>query len=162
PDDPTKVNPTPVPSLDGWEPVDPSDVTPDNPTTDTPVKYRHKVSVAEGHLTVHYVDEVGNPLRPSETSEDKQGTPYHTSPKVIEGYELLSVKGSEEGQFTDGEQIVVYVYRKIVAPAPIPDDKPETKQTHSDEIPKKEVTTAPRSQTPKTVAKQAVLPSTGE
>ncbi|MCS4488970.1 LPXTG cell wall anchor domain-containing protein, partial [Streptococcus sciuri] len=42
------------------------------------------------------------------------------------------------------------------------DDKPETKQTHSDEIPKKEVTTAPRSQTPKTVAKQAVLPSTGE
>ncbi|MCS4488972.1 mucin-binding protein, partial [Streptococcus sciuri] len=44
PDDPTKVNPTPVPSLDGWEPVDPSDVTPDNPTTDTPVKYRHKLT----------------------------------------------------------------------------------------------------------------------
>ncbi len=67
-----------------------------------------------GDVTAKYVDEDGNELADPEIFSGLIGESYQTEAKEIEGYELVSVDGDEEGTFTTDEQTVTYTYAKII------------------------------------------------
>ena len=102
PDDPTKVVPNePIPEVPGWNPVDPSPVTPSNPGEDTPVPYNQVVTG-----TIKYVDDTtGKTLSSKDLPEGTVGSTinYTTAEKIKsyedQGYEFV------ESNFTDGSQV---------------------------------------------------------
>ncbi|HEL9635294.1 TPA: MucBP domain-containing protein, partial [Streptococcus suis] len=77
-----------------------------------------------------YIDTEGNVIKApvTDTPSSSTGTAYDTTdnkPTTItteDGttYELVPVltKGSETGKVVEGETVVTYVYRKVVAPTP--------------------------------------------
>ena len=65
----------------------------------------------KGTLVVYYFDSEGNALEAEETTTDEVGAEYQTSPKEIEGYELLRVVGQPEGNYIEGQQVVIYIYQ---------------------------------------------------
>ncbi len=65
----------------------------------------------KGTLIVYYFDSEGNALEAEETTTEEVGAEYQTSPKEIEGYELLNVVGQTEGNYIEGQQIVIYIYQ---------------------------------------------------
>ncbi|QBR47833.1 MucBP domain-containing protein [Leuconostoc kimchii] len=79
-------------------------------TTDTTYVYAKD----QGNLVVNYVDENGNVLSPADSSTQDSGETYTTTPKVIDGYDLVPTKttGDITGQYpADGEtKDVTYVY----------------------------------------------------
>ncbi|NQP65290.1 YSIRK-type signal peptide-containing protein [Streptococcus suis] len=97
-------------------PVDPEDPTkgyipptPENPGVDTPINYTPNAV----QLTVKYVDENGNELVPTETSEAQVGDDYTTTPKVIPGYYLVAIPANQNGTVGAEGTTVVYVYKKL-------------------------------------------------
>ncbi|HEM5491417.1 TPA: MucBP domain-containing protein, partial [Streptococcus suis] len=84
----------------------------------------------QGTVVVHYVTEDGTVIASpvTDTPASEVGTSYDTrdnKPTTItteDGttYELVPVltKGSETGKVVEGETVVTYVYRKVVAPTP--------------------------------------------
>ena len=102
PNDPTKVVPNePIPEVPGWNPVDPSPVTPSNPGEDTPVPYNQVVTG-----TIKYVDDTtGKTLSSKDLPEGTVGSTinYTTAEKIKsyedQGYEFV------ESNFTDGSQV---------------------------------------------------------
>ena len=70
----------------------------------------------QGNLVVNYVDEAGNVLSPADSSSKDSGAAYTTTPKLIDGYDLVPTKttGDINGQYpADGEtKEVTYVYGK--------------------------------------------------
>ncbi|MCK4025074.1 MucBP domain-containing protein [Streptococcus iners] len=84
----------------------------------------------KGSVVVNYIDTEGNVIKApvTDTPSSSTGTAYDTTdnkPTTItteDGttYELVPVltKGSETGKVVEGETVVTYVYRKVVAPTP--------------------------------------------
>ncbi|HFR3771424.1 TPA: MucBP domain-containing protein, partial [Streptococcus suis] len=83
----------------------------------------------KGSVVVNYIDTEGNVIKApvTDTLSSSTGTAYDTTdnkPTTItyngEEYELIPVltKGSETGKVVEGETVVTYVYRKVVAPTP--------------------------------------------
>ncbi|HFI0602664.1 TPA: MucBP domain-containing protein, partial [Streptococcus suis] len=83
----------------------------------------------KGSVVVNYIDTEGNVIKApvTDTPSSSTGTAYDTTdnkPTTItyngEEYELIPVltKGSETGKVVEGETVVTYVYRKVVAPTP--------------------------------------------
>ncbi|NQI70863.1 YSIRK-type signal peptide-containing protein [Streptococcus suis] len=84
----------------------------------------------KGSVVVNYIDTEGNEIKApvTDTPSSSTGTAYDTTdnkPTTItteDGttYELVPVltKGSETGKVVEGETVVTYVYRKVVAPTP--------------------------------------------
>ncbi|AEJ30707.1 MucBP domain-containing protein [Leuconostoc sp. C2] len=68
----------------------------------------------QGNLVVNYVDESGAVLSPADSSSKDSGETYTTTPKAIDGYDLVPEKttGDVTGQYpADGEtKEVTYVY----------------------------------------------------
>ncbi|MTB64771.1 YSIRK-type signal peptide-containing protein [Streptococcus sp. zg-86] len=133
--------------------------TPGKPTPPPVVEEGVKSVVEEGDLEVNYVDEDGNPVAPQENSKGKPNDPYTTTPKEIEGYELVRVEGDDpSGSYINGKKKVTYVYKKKVTPTPgkpIEPGKPATPpmETQTPEQPSKEIYMKSDAQT---------LPNTGD
>ncbi|MBS4455453.1 MucBP domain-containing protein [Aerococcaceae bacterium zg-A91] len=153
PEDPS--NNPPLPDVDGYIPVDPKDPTtplkpkdpedptkgytpptiknPEDPSEDTPVPY-----VPAGTVTVHYVDEKGNPIKDPtvDTPKSPVGTDYNTNengteiPKEVKGkdgkdYVLVKVKDGDKeiGKVVKGNTDVTYIYKvKETSEKPDPND----------------------------------------
>ncbi|MBF6978471.1 MucBP domain-containing protein [Aerococcaceae bacterium zg-BR22] len=156
PEDPS--NNPPLPPVDGYIPVDPKDPTtplkpkdpedptkgyipptiknPEDPSEDTPVPY-----VPAGTVTVHYVDEKGNPIKDPtvDTPKSPVGTDYNTNengteiPKEVKGkdgkdYVLVKVKDGDKeiGKVVKGNTDVTYIYKVKETP-----EKPDPKKPGS-------------------------------
>lgn len=68
-------------------------------------------------VTVNYVDDKGKELAPSETFTGFIDDPYVSLEKTIDGYSLVSTPTNASGKLTANEQIVNYIYQKILIPA---------------------------------------------
>ena len=65
-------------------------------------------------LIVKYVDiETGEEIEEAEIVAGNTDSPYKTTPKDIEGYRKVKVDGSEAGRLEEGENTVIYYYKKI-------------------------------------------------
>lgn len=79
-------------------------ITPDptpTPTTSEPV-------------TVHYVDDQGQALKPDKTLTGKLGESYKTTPLDIDGYALTQTTGEESGTFGSTAKTVTYTYSAVL------------------------------------------------
>ena len=128
PTDPSKVTPTPVPNVPGYEPDDPNPVTPTDPGKDTPVPY-HPVVEDKYSLTERFVDEEGNELSASVTkgTDYKEGTEYDVTgdAKVIDGYYLKATSDNAKGTFGKDNVTVTFTYAKLGKIVPVdPNGKP--------------------------------------
>ncbi|MGO2099920.1 MucBP domain-containing protein [Vagococcus salmoninarum] len=93
-------------------------VTPDNAegnySMNTPeVTYEYAKIVPK--IIVHFVDEKGNKISTSLPEKDGVwGEDYETTPKTIEGYELVvgKIPANADGTFGDDDVEVTYVYKK--------------------------------------------------
>ncbi|MFD1548225.1 DUF5776 domain-containing protein [Levilactobacillus fuyuanensis] len=72
-------------------------------------------------VTVHYVDDQGNTLKPDKTLTGSLGDDYKTEPLSIDGYQLLNTTGDESGKFTSSDQAVTYTYHKVAADVVVKD-----------------------------------------
>lgn len=68
-------------------------------------------------VTIHYLNEQGQALKPAKTLTGALGDHYQTTPLTISGYHLVKTIGQETGIFTTSQQSVTYTYAKnTVAP----------------------------------------------
>ena len=65
---------------------------------------------ADGIVTVRYVDEYGNEIKPSTEIKETQDYEYHTTPLEIDDYRYVGVDGEENGIITDVPKEVIYHY----------------------------------------------------
>lgn len=68
--------------------------------------------VSTGSVTVHHVDEDGNPLLTPETVNGIVNTEYSFAPENIDGYEYTRTDGEPTGVITDGHKDVYFVYTR--------------------------------------------------
>lgn len=64
------------------------------------------------NLIIRHVDEQGNEISLTKVISGKYGEEYMTEKQVIEGYELTEVPVNQNGQYTDVDTTVTYVYKK--------------------------------------------------
>ncbi|MST80646.1 hypothetical protein FYJ61_09485, partial [Lactobacillus equicursoris] len=130
PKDPSKVTPNEdIPTVPGYTPVDPSSVTPKDPTKDTLVPYSKNEKPSEPvtpvtpeakyGLTEKFVDESGKELLPSENkgTDYKTGDSYDVTgdAKKIDGYELVKTTDII-GTFAHSNKTAVFTYKKVETP----------------------------------------------
>ena len=65
-------------------------------------------------VTVHYVDDQGNTLKPDKTLTGKLGDSYKTEPLDIDGYGLTNTTGDETGTFGSTAKSVTYTYAPVI------------------------------------------------
>lgn len=65
-------------------------------------------------VTVHYVDDQGNTLKPDKTLTGKLGDSYKTEPLDIDGYGLTDTTGDETGTFSSTAKSVTYTYAPVI------------------------------------------------
>ncbi|WP_099225353.1 MucBP domain-containing protein [Listeria costaricensis] len=85
-------------------------------TTNSYAKVKIPVQIeeaTEGQVTVNYLDENGEPLADSEVLTGTVGTDYTTTPKEIDGYELIGTPDNATGQYTTSPITVNYNYQKV-------------------------------------------------
>jgi len=70
-------------------------------------------STPSAPVTIHYVDEQGNTLKPDKTLTGSFGDSYKAELLTINGYKLTKTTGQESGTFTSSDQSITYTYRKI-------------------------------------------------
>ncbi|HHU0227796.1 TPA: MucBP domain-containing protein [Enterococcus faecalis] len=98
-------------------------------TSTTPQKPMHLLTVTDDKqvtvtypttkqstITVRYMDEEGNQLIDPITKTDIVGKEYSTEQKTFDGYQFEKLTGNASGVFTESDQEIVYVYKKIVTP----------------------------------------------
>jgi len=66
-------------------------------------------------VTIHYVDDQGNALKPDKILTGSLGETYQAEPLNIDGYTLVKTSGQESGSYTGSEQSVTYTYHKNAA-----------------------------------------------
>lgn len=66
-------------------------------------------------VTVKYVDTSGNELAPADSLTGKLGDPFHVVPKKIDGWHLKSIPTNVDGQFSEVNQAVTFVYEEAKA-----------------------------------------------
>lgn len=71
-----------------------------------------KSPVLGGTITVQYIDDEGNSLLPDVLLTGNVGAPYQSEQKMINGYTIKGVQGISDGNFTNEEQLVLYIYSK--------------------------------------------------
>jgi len=64
-------------------------------------------------VTVHYVDDQGNTLKPDKTLTGALGAAYEADPLTIDGYTLSKTTGTESGTFSGTAQSVTYTYTTV-------------------------------------------------
>ncbi|WP_428206105.1 MucBP domain-containing protein, partial [Enterococcus faecalis] len=72
--------------------------------------------VKQSTITVRYMDEEGNQLIDPITKTDIVGKEYSTEQKTFDGYQFEKITGNASGVFTESDQEIVYVYKKVVTP----------------------------------------------
>ncbi|NLR10483.1 MULTISPECIES: DUF5776 domain-containing protein [Lactobacillaceae] len=65
-------------------------------------------------VTVHYVDDQGQTLKPDKTLTGKLGESYKTTPLDIDGYALTQTAGEESGTFGSTAKSVTYTYSAVL------------------------------------------------
>ena len=65
-----------------------------------------------GTVKVSYMDLDGNLLNSIIEYKDEVGKDYHTVQYNFAGYQFVRVLGSPDGQFSEGEKSVIYLYKK--------------------------------------------------
>ncbi|MFD1548607.1 DUF5776 domain-containing protein [Levilactobacillus fuyuanensis] len=70
-------------------------------------------------VTVHYVDDQGNALKPDKSLTGSLGGTYKAEPLTITGYTLAKTAGTESGTFGDTAQTVTYTYTKNAVKATV-------------------------------------------
>ncbi len=65
-------------------------------------------------VTVHYVDDQGNTLKPDKTLTGNLGSSYKTDPLDIDGYALTKTTGDETGTFSSTAKSVTYTYAAVI------------------------------------------------
>jgi uncharacterized surface anchored protein len=83
--------------------------------------------VVEGNVVTKYVDESGKEIALRNTSTGEVGTKYTTEEKEIPGYDLDTIQGEATGEYKEGEQVVIYVYKKKKNPTPVVEGSVVTK-----------------------------------
>ncbi|WP_086314354.1 hypothetical protein A5821_001917 [Enterococcus sp. 7F3_DIV0205] len=80
--------------------------------------YLHQFNVVNDGkpVTIHYQDTDGNKLLDSETYSGLVGQSFDIPVQAIPDYELVETQGEPSGTFSDQEQTVVFIYKKISAP----------------------------------------------
>ncbi|WP_375178913.1 MucBP domain-containing protein [Enterococcus rotai] len=80
--------------------------------------YLHQFTILDDGqpVTVHYQDEAGKELLPSETRSGLVGQTFEITAPEITGYELTELPANASGSFTDQEQTVTFVYKKTSGP----------------------------------------------
>ncbi|MBO0440747.1 MucBP domain-containing protein [Candidatus Enterococcus ikei] len=80
--------------------------------------YLHQFNVLDDGkpVTIHYQDTDGKLLLPSETRSGLVGQSFDIPVQEIPYYELIETKGDTFGTFTDQEQSITFIYKKISAP----------------------------------------------
>lgn len=73
-----------------------------------------KMVAKKGVVIINYIDENGNTLKESETVEYYYYEDYETKAAIIDGYELIEVKGLEKGTIEQDETIVTYIYQFVL------------------------------------------------
>jgi len=125
-----------------------------------------KDPIAGGKVTAKYLDTTGTQIHDPVVKSGNIGQPYGTKPLIIDGYYLIDIKGDPIGFFTDQEQTVTYIYKKIELP-PIPTLTPgkgtSTPAQTNSSIPSAGNNTLPQSNTPTTdTGTPKQYPATGE
>lgn len=65
-------------------------------------------------VTAHFQDDKGNKLTEDITKNGKMGESFEFKPKEIADYDFLEAVGNTSGSFSDREQEVTFVYKKII------------------------------------------------
>ncbi|MGG5341955.1 MucBP domain-containing protein [Enterococcus sp. AZ192] len=80
--------------------------------------YLHQFNVVEDGkpVTINYQDDTGKELLPSETLNGLVSESFDIPSKEISGYELIDTIGKKSGVFSDQEQVVTFIYKKIPDP----------------------------------------------
>lgn len=73
-------------------------------------------TVSSKPVTIRYVDEQGQSLKPDKALAGSLGTDYQAEPLEISGYNLVKTTGEETGKFTSSEQTITYTYCKAADP----------------------------------------------
>ena len=109
---------------------------------DTTVIYYYERTEA-GKVTAIYIDEAtGEEISDREEIGGYVGDEYNTEQKEIENYDFVRVEGEPEGELTEEEKTVIYVYKKIPAKVIVrylekdetPDDDSDNKVLAEEEI----------------------------
>ncbi|WP_369670114.1 MucBP domain-containing protein, partial [Enterococcus lactis] len=96
-----------------------------------PVKY----IISGAQITVYYRDRQGSDLYQPDFLTGNVGDQYTTSPKNIPGWKVLDAPGNAQGQFTEEEQSVVYLYEKAIgAPVTVKYEDEEGNSLASEEV----------------------------
>ena len=103
-----------APNIDGYTLVDTETIR-DTYTEGTKTITIHYTKIPEtvyGTITVKYIDEDGNEIKPQETTRDEVGKPFSKTLPEIEGYRIV---GSNPlvSEYVDGDIIVYATYEKI-------------------------------------------------
>ncbi|MEI5993564.1 MucBP domain-containing protein [Candidatus Enterococcus mansonii] len=87
--------------------------------------YLHQFNIVNDGkpVTVHYQDTEGNKLLESETHSGLVGQSFEFSASTIPNYRLVETQGETSGTFSDQEQTITFVYKKITAPIIEPNGK---------------------------------------
>ncbi|MBO0475996.1 MucBP domain-containing protein [Vagococcus sp. DIV0080] len=83
--------------------------------------------ILEGEVITKYVDESGEEIASRNVTSGKVGESYTTEQKIIPGYDFKEVTGNPVGEYTEGSQMVIYVYSKTNEPEPILEGEVVTK-----------------------------------
>ena len=70
------------------------------------------LEISYGTVLVQYIDKNNNKLAEDVILKGKTDAEYTATAKEIEDYICVEVKGWTTGKFTDGQQVVQYVYEK--------------------------------------------------
>ncbi len=65
-----------------------------------------------GYIIVKYLDAEGNSIQPDLKQSGLISEKYQVSATAIEGYSWFKTEGSENGLYTDQEQVITYFYKK--------------------------------------------------
>lgn len=66
-------------------------------------------------ITIHYVDEQGQQLKPDKLITGALGEDYQAKPLTIAGYTLVKTTGDETGTFSESAHSITYTYAKTMA-----------------------------------------------
>ena len=79
---------------------------------DEPVLVQYVYATKTSSLTVKYVDEQGNELKPSVTEQRSVFENYTTSAPIIYGYDLKETPKNQNGRIEEQPTVVQYVYKR--------------------------------------------------
>ncbi|NLR09993.1 MULTISPECIES: DUF5776 domain-containing protein [Lactobacillaceae] len=71
-------------------------------------------------ITIHYVDEQGQQLKPDKLLTGAWGENYQAKPLTIAGYTLVKTTGDETGTFSENARSITYTYAKSTADVATP------------------------------------------